>query len=335
MFEELIKQVSALNGQRIAIRIPLDEKGYFDRQCSNNECKKYFKVNFEDWKNIVKDEVVYCPICKYESPATEWNTESQQEYIKDQGLSVIQDHISESLKKDARNFNSKQKKGFINISLSYKQGSKIIPIAPEVFKELEQNYGCLYCGCHYSYFGTAYFCPSCGEENTEGNIKEWTRNIQLFVKESNKIKKSYKGIFSEEESESAFSQFTEDQFCRIVSIFQKHSENLFERYPGSEAITIRKNLFQNLIESSIKWKELTGQGYEEIFELRKYKEFKKYFQIRHVLSHTGGIVDADFITKTNASYKEGQRVLIDIGMLDSFINIAIEFMAIMKAKYKK
>ena len=88
MFEELIKQVSALNGQRIAIQIPLDEKGYFDRQCSNIECKKYFKVNFEDWKNIVKDEVVYCPICKYESPATEWNTESQQEYIKDQGLSI-------------------------------------------------------------------------------------------------------------------------------------------------------------------------------------------------------------------------------------------------------
>ena len=84
MFEELIKQVSALNGQRIAIQIPLDEKRYFDRQCPNIECKKYFKVNFEDWKNIVKDEVVYCPICKYEAPATEWNTESQQEYIKDQ-----------------------------------------------------------------------------------------------------------------------------------------------------------------------------------------------------------------------------------------------------------
>lgn len=335
VFKELIKQLSKLNGQRIPIKIPLDSNGYFDRQCPETDCKRFFKVKFQDWKNIVKDEVVYCPICKHESPATEWNTELQKEYIKKQGLKVIQSQISDAMKKDAQRFNSVQKRGFINFSLSYKPGNTIIPVPPEVFKELEQYYECIYCKCHYSFLGTAYFCPACGKENIEDNAKEGMHNIQLFIENSNKIKESYKNIFSEEETESFCSQLIEDQFCKIVSIFQKYAGNLFKCYPGSDQLSVRKNIFQNLDESSIKWKELTGQGYIDIFDSQKYKKYKEYFQIRHLLAHTGGIIDQDFIQKTNTNYVKGKRIVITIEHLNSFYNLTIEFIGIMNEKYKK
>ena len=47
----------------IPIEIISDEKGYFDRECPNEQCLYKFKINLEDWKNIVSDEEVHCPMC--------------------------------------------------------------------------------------------------------------------------------------------------------------------------------------------------------------------------------------------------------------------------------
>jgi len=33
----------------------------------------------------VRDEVVYCPICRFEARSTEWNTEAQRDHIREVG----------------------------------------------------------------------------------------------------------------------------------------------------------------------------------------------------------------------------------------------------------
>ena len=55
MFDDLMKQIKKMERMQIKIDIPLDDNGYFDRIC--HDCERVFKVNFEDWKNIVKDEI--------------------------------------------------------------------------------------------------------------------------------------------------------------------------------------------------------------------------------------------------------------------------------------
>src|SRR5659263_405567 len=121
MFENLIRELGNLNSsQQVRIEMPLDENEYFDRKCPNEDCNRIFKVKFKDWRNIVKDEVVYCPICKHEAPATEWNTSEQFEYIKSIGINHIQSQIGKAIQKDASQFNRKQKPSFISMSLSYR-----------------------------------------------------------------------------------------------------------------------------------------------------------------------------------------------------------------------
>ncbi|MCG2757112.1 MAG: hypothetical protein L6263_01590 [Desulfobacteraceae bacterium] len=336
MFKNLLRELNDLNGQIIGIKIPVDEKGYLDRKCPNSECGKKFKINFEDWKNIVRDEAVFCPVCKNEAPSTEWNTAEQQEYINNQGISHIQDTFSKAIQKDAKHFNKQQKPGFINISLSYKPGNKIIPIPPAVAKELEQNYECNICMCRYSFLGTAYFCPSCGNENIQGNLKEGISNIENFINKHSEIKQALKKVLSEENSESYFSQIIEEHYCKIVSIFQKHAEYLFNNYPGSDKVKIRKNLFQNLYESSAKWKELTGKSYEDILDSQQYNKVKEHFQIRHLLAHTAGIIDEDFINKTNNnSYIVGKRIIITIEKLNDFLVLIKGFISAMNKEFRK
>ena len=98
MFDELLRKASELEqGVRIAIDIPLDEKGYFDRECPNEECQAEFKVLFEDWKEKVRDEVAYCPICRYECPSTEWNTKPQVEYIQNAAMAHLLGVVDDAL----------------------------------------------------------------------------------------------------------------------------------------------------------------------------------------------------------------------------------------------
>ncbi len=77
MFGELERRLEELGrGVRVSIQIPLDEKGYIDRKCPAEECKTEFKVQSDDWQAKVRDEVVFCPICRHQAAGTEWNAEA-------------------------------------------------------------------------------------------------------------------------------------------------------------------------------------------------------------------------------------------------------------------
>ncbi len=336
VFKNLLRELKKVSsGQQLIIDMPLDENGYFDRKCPNTECARDFKIKFEDWLNNVKGEVVYCPICKHEATAAEWNTEEQADYIKAIGLNHIQSQIGNAMKKDAIQSSRKQKPGFMSMSLSYKPGNKIITIPPSVVKELEQNYTCSICHCRYSFLGSAYFCPACGNENIASNLSEWIRNIDNFIFKYPEIKYSLSTILPTENAESYLTQLVEEHYCKIVSIFQAFAENLFKEHRNSEKIKTRKNLFQNLNESSLKWKELTNKAYGDIFDIEKYECLKEHFQVRHLLMHTSGIIDENFKKiVNNPKYNIGSRVIITIDLLAAFLTLTKELMNAMNENWK-
>ena len=95
-------------------------------------------------------------------------------------------------------------------------------------------------------------------------------------------------------------------------------------------------MFQNLIESSKKWKELTEKSYEDIFDLKKYNKLIEHFQIRHLLVHTSGIIDDDFMKKpNNLNYKIGTRIILKVDSLKEFVALTKELMQSMESNWKK
>ena len=62
------------------------------RQCPKNDCQSYFKVNADDWRNIVKEEEVFCPICRNNSPAKEYIPKAQRKAIVSGIRNLIMDY---------------------------------------------------------------------------------------------------------------------------------------------------------------------------------------------------------------------------------------------------
>ncbi|MCL4236962.1 MAG: hypothetical protein KJ047_01835 [Anaerolineae bacterium] len=315
MFKKLLDELKKLEqGIHIPISLPLDDEGYFDRHCPSEECEADFKVLFEDWRDKVSDERVFCPICRYEMTADSWNTPEQSEYIRAVAPNHLQGQINTALKEDARRFNRSQKPGFISLSLSVKPGRNQIVLPVGVADTMRQTFVCEVCGCRYASVGLAYFCPACGHNSVLVTFERTIDIVRQVMGKTSEMSLVLEEVIDKDTARDSVRNILEDSLCRLVGAFQYFAENLFNRQPGAASIKQRRNVFQNLAESSALWKTLTGKGYDDLLSRSEYSDLELLFQKRHLIVHRNGIIDQEYITKSgDNTHSIGQRLVISEG----------------------
>lgn len=312
MFDKLIRDLKKYeHGVRIPISLPLDDEGYLDRRCPEPTCHAEFKVLFQDWEAKVSDEKVYCPICRGEQRSTEWNTEQQAEYIKSVALTHLQGVINSGLREGARQFNRRQKPGFISMSMSIKPASPPVIFPIDAAMTMRRNFTCETCGCRYAAIGTAFFCPACGHNSVVATFDEALESVKQSVLLVPNIRATLTTAFDPDVAENSIRNMLEDSLGRLVGAFQQFSESLFEQLPNAANFKRRKNVFQNLAESSTLWKNAAGKGYEDMLSASEMQELGGLFQKRHLIAHRNGIVDQEYIDKSgDRTFAVGQRLVI-------------------------
>ncbi|WP_245448372.1 hypothetical protein [Neorhizobium sp. T6_25] len=66
MFKNLQDELRRLSAQQtISVPLESDAEGYFDKECPDDNCLFQFKIFEQDWKDIVRDEEVFCPSCRH------------------------------------------------------------------------------------------------------------------------------------------------------------------------------------------------------------------------------------------------------------------------------
>lgn len=313
MFDKLLRELQKLErGVKVPIQLPLDEKGYMDRQCPSEECQTEFKVLYEDWRDRVRDEAVFCPICRFESPSTEWNTDSQQEHIQRASMAYLNKVVNQAMREDARAFNTRQRRGsLISMSMSVKPSYSPILISPQAADALRQQFVCEYCHCQYSSVGAAFFCPACGHNSAQSTFAASIQTVRTTVINLPSIRATVEATADKDAAENTIRQLLENGLVKLVASFQRFAEATFQALPNSSNFQVRKNLFQNLNESTALWRNATGRGYENFLTQAEMSDLHVFFQQRHLLAHREGIVDQDYITKSgDRNYTAGQKLVI-------------------------
>lgn len=312
MFDKLLRELKNLEqGVQVPISLPLDDEGYFDRQCPSETCGANFKVLFEDWRDKVSDEKVFCPICRFEAKADSWNTSEQVKYITTVARNHLQGIITSAMQEDAHRFNRAQKPGFITLSLSVQSGPPEIEIPVSVADLMRQTFTCEACGCRYASIGLAYFCPSCGHNSVLVTFEKTLDTVRQVMSKTTDMAQALETIVDKDTARDSVRNLLEDNLLRLVGAFQYFADYLFNQKPGAASIKQRKNVFQNLAESSALWKTLTGKGYEDLVSTQEFSDLERLFQKRHLIAHRNGIVDQEYITKaSDSSYIIGQHLVI-------------------------
>lgn len=307
MFEALLNRIRQMEaGVRISIPIALDDEGYYDRLCPSPECGAQFKVLFEDWRNIVRDEIVFCPTCRFEAPATEWHTDAQRAQIREAGLAYARGQIQSGVEESARAFNRAQPQGgFITMRMSYRPAAEPVSMPAQAAALLQQRWTCERCNCRYASLGAAFFCPSCGHNSAIATFDHTVATVRASLDAIPQIG----AVLERGAAADMTRRVVEDGFVKLVGTYQRFAEATYAGLPN--VTPARRNVFQTLTEASELWRVALGVGYPELLSAAQLRDLTRFLQQRHLLAHTDGIVDQDYLDRSgDATYRLGQRIVV-------------------------
>lgn len=310
MFDELIQRIKQLETIGVSVPIKMDDEGYFDRECPNENCLFQFKVFGEDWKERCKAEAIFCPVCRHEAPSKSWWTKEQLEAARQQAIGYLGAEIHNGLVDGARKFNGKQKPGLITMSMKVSGGKSfytVIPISAQEAMKLKIE--CESCSTRFAVVGSAFFCPCCGFNSVERTFDDSLRKVETKLDNLHTIRAAIESAGDRDAAELTCRSLIESGLSDCVVAFQKLMESLYIRKFGVAKVPL--NAFQRIDDGSRLWKEMSGEGYEEWVSSQELLELNTLFQKRHLLAHTEGFVDERYIQKSrDGSYAVGQRIVI-------------------------
>ena len=313
MFDHVIRELRGLQGTvQIPVNFEIDDNGYLDRQCPSAECGGHFKILYEDWVAIVSDEVVYCPRCRHEEVAMEWNTPEQLEHIRGTALNYTRRRIGDALRRGARQVNSRQtRSNFISMRMSYRPGPVFALLPPSAAEVMTQEFQCGGCGCRYTSIGAAFFCPACGRTSILESFANAMETVKNTMASLPTVQRAIEADLGQDAATDIGRHIRENALVKVVSSFQKYAEECFTQLDNAENFQERRNLFQNIRRSDATWRSATSIGYADMLADDEYLRLIIYFEQRHVLEHQDGIVDQEYIGRASDSrFADGQRLVV-------------------------
>ncbi len=306
--------------KNIPVTFNSDKKGYFDRECPNENCLFNFKVYMPDWKEKFSDEEVYCPKCGYVSDSDKWWTKKQIEQLEKLALSWAENYCSKELGKSFKKL-ERETRNNKYFKIKYTQSKPIRftnnPLGQS--EEWEQEIVCEFCEAKYSVIGTPFFCPCCGEnivENTfDGSLDTVLKMLNSTDEMKNLLTKSY-GI---DKATSIIESMIEGIIGDVVGAYQKYTETIYKTISNKK---VRVNDFQIIEKGSNLFLESTGKGYDYWLDEDEINFLNKMFQQRHIIEHNNGTVDEKYIKKSNDNlYDVGQRIVVKDYEIIELVNI--------------
>lgn len=319
MFEEVERTLRQFDGaDKLSVSIPSDGDGYFDRECPSEECLFQFKVHEDDWRDKVRNEQVFCPFCGHAADGQKWWTQEQIKHAEHVALAHISGQLQRALKHDADRWNRQQpRNGFVNISMKVNGRTTQAPLPLAAAEPMRLKILCPECACRYAVIGAAFFCPACGHNAAEQVFGLTVTGIRRTLDALAAVRAA---IPDRDTAEGTVRLIVENALQNAVTAFQRYAEVLYARFPN--ASKPRRNAFQSVVEGSDLWRAASGKDYSDYLDPNELVAIKRGFQQRHLLAHTQGLVDQDYITRSgDSSYRPGQRIVVSEPGVRNVLNL--------------
>lgn len=255
----------------ISVKIESDADGYTGRECP--VCEKYFKIKFGT--GLPGDPECHCPYCNHTGPQKEFWTKQQIEYAQSVAMHRLSGQFLAQMKKIERR---PDPQAFISIGISVK-GSPT-PIAYYQEEELEERVTCAVCTMEYTIYGIFGFCPDCGVHNS---LQIVNANFDLVLKALDLAQAA-----------------PLDLAVKLIENALEDSVSCFDGF-GREHCSTQpfKISFQNIEAAKEKLLRETGLDLTGPLDYAAWCFVTEQFQKRHLLAHRMGIIDSEYVSKTN------------------------------------
>jgi hypothetical protein len=282
--------------KQVEISIPKDEEGYLGRECPNEACRGYFKI--VDGTGLPGQVPCHCPYCGHAGKHDTFFTQEQIAYVESYALNKL----SKALIQDLKDMEFTHKpRGPFGIGFSLRVSGRPIPIRECRDKTLETHVVCDHCTLKYAIYGVFAYCPDCGVHNS---LQILNKNLELYGKLLDLAKQADLGMAEHltgnalEDAVSAFDGFGRET-CRVRAA------------KATDPAKAEGMSFQNLDGARKRVQDLFAVDLSAAVTADEWDFASGCFQKRHLLSHTMGVVDDDYLKKAkDPSAVLGRKVSI-------------------------
>ncbi len=290
----------------MTVSIRPDEGGYLGRECP--ECEHYFKITPGTGLKG-EDLPCVCPYCGHHNSHDTFFTQDQIEYAQSVAVNRVTDAFLQDLK--ALEFNHPPR-GAFGIGISMKVEGSPHPVRRYREKALETELVCESCTLRYAIYGLFAFCPDCGAHNSrqilDKNLVVAEKQLELSETTDAALGEHLRGD-ALENVVSAFDGFGR-KVCEISAVRATHANR------ASNAT------FQNLQRAQDEVERLYKFDLSASVSIDEWNSAFRGFQKRHLLAHTMGIVDADYVAATgDRSIAIGRKVVITKSEVQELVGI--------------
>lgn len=263
-------------GTQFSIPINADEHGYVGRECPIKECLGYFKIT--PGTGVKAPAPCHCPYCGHIGKSSTFFTPEQIEYARSVVIRKVTDAIHEDLK--SLEFEHKPS-GMFGIGLSMKvQDRPPLPISHYRERQLETEVVCDNCTLRYAIYGVFGWCPDCGVHNS---LQILSKNLELARKQL--------ALATSAHAELA-NHLIGDALENVVSAFDGFEREIC----AQKGADIR---FQNIAVARLRVKEVFAFDSADTLNANDWNSACRVFQKRHLLAHKMGVIDDEYIQRTN------------------------------------
>ncbi|ASU38909.1 MULTISPECIES: hypothetical protein [Herbaspirillum] len=276
-----------------SVPIEPDDEGYLGRECP--ECEKYFKI--KGGTGIPDVPGCHCPYCNHVDGHDTFWTKAQIEYAQSVALHEVSRHLLGEMKKMERR---PDRNAFISIGITVK--GEPTPIARYSERELEERVTCAACTLQYTIYGAFGYCPDCGVHNSQQIA---CANFDLSLKLLDLAAGAEANVQA---------KLVENALEDVVSAFDGFGR---EHCAG----LAYKLSFQNIDAARTKLQKEEGFDIGAGVAQDEWDFVCEQFQKRHLLAHKMGIVDEEFVRKTDSRLPVGRKVPIEEADVRSLVKI--------------
>ena len=263
----------------IKVSISPDKDNLTGRECPNERCLGYFKVQFGT--GIKEVLPCHCPYCGHTASQNHFYTKEQIEYVKSVALNKITSQFIRELKKLERKPDSNSM-----LSMGIEVNGNPHPIYFYREKKLEQIVICDKCGLRYAIYGIFGCCPDCGVHNSLQIL-----NMNLAVVEKMIALAESVGI-------NIARKLIENGLKDIVSAMDAFARESCKNASKVKKMNIDDVSFQNLNKAQKKLMDIFKINLNSVLNEKEWKKTNLLFQKRHLLAHKMGVADEQFVRET-------------------------------------
>lgn len=292
---------------RFNVSIPLDEHGYFGRECPG--CYQIFRIHGEDYDALPDDLVLTCPYCGHQEEHSEFMTSQQRDRVMRVAQDAAMQLVSEMLDKSfGRMAQSTRSNRFVKVSYRSK------PFYPQPLpgineERLIRERTCTACGVRYAVFGEHRFCPVSGALDAAEVAQDALAAELAKLDALNDVPAEQRVILREQ---GVFDRIAVDTLGRVVGIVEALASAEFARRVHDAATLVkgRGNVFQRLDDFADLFAEHLGIDPRDSSEIA-WVALKRLWAARHAHVHADGLVDAKYLRAVPTSpLRLGQRVVV-------------------------